>query len=138
MDADGRIFKEFYELKSLRNSSTCISVFFFFFFLLFLNLVNSHFFFFLRFLYICVHRVYWPIDFAISFFLLYLFMCTKSLQSCLTVCDPMDCSPPGSSVHGILKCAGVGWHFLLHVSSRPRDWAHFSYVSCFGRQVLHH
>ena len=24
-------------------------------------------------------------------------------QSCLTVCDPMDCSPPGSSVHGIVQ-----------------------------------
>ena len=28
--------------------------------------------------------------------------CVKSLQSCPTLCDPMDCSPPGSSVHGIL------------------------------------
>ena len=27
----------------------------------------------------------------------------KSLQSCLTLCDPTDCSPPGSSVHGILQ-----------------------------------
>ena len=27
-------------------------------------------------------------------------VCAKSLQSCLTLCDPMDCSPPGSSVHG--------------------------------------
>ena len=27
----------------------------------------------------------------------------KSLQSCLTLCDPVDCSPPGSSVHGILQ-----------------------------------
>ena len=27
----------------------------------------------------------------------------KSLQSCLTLCDPMDCSSPGSSVHGILQ-----------------------------------
>ena len=27
---------------------------------------------------------------------------TKSLQSCPTLCDPMDCSPPGSSVRGIL------------------------------------
>ena len=26
--------------------------------------------------------------------------CAKSLQLCLTLCDPMDCSPPGSSVHG--------------------------------------
>ena len=27
----------------------------------------------------------------------------KSLQSCPTLCDPMDCSPPGSSVHGIFQ-----------------------------------
>ena len=30
-------------------------------------------------------------------------LCAKSLQSCLTLCDPMDCSPPGSPVHGILQ-----------------------------------
>ena len=30
-------------------------------------------------------------------------MYAKSLQSCPTLCDPMDCSPPGSSVHGILQ-----------------------------------
>ena len=30
-------------------------------------------------------------------------MPAKSLQSCLTLCDPMDYSPPGSSVHGILQ-----------------------------------
>ena len=30
-------------------------------------------------------------------------MCAQLLQSCLTLCDPMDCSPPGSSVHGILQ-----------------------------------
>ena len=36
-------------------------------------------------------------------------------QSCLTLCDPMDCSLPGSSVHGIFpgKNIGVGCHFLL-------------------------
>ena len=36
-------------------------------------------------------------------------------QSCLTLCDPMDCSPPGSSLHGILpgKNTGVGCRFLL-------------------------
>ena len=36
-------------------------------------------------------------------------------QSCLTLCDPMDCSLPGSSVHGIFpgKNTGVGCHFLL-------------------------
>ena len=30
-------------------------------------------------------------------------MPAKSLQSCPTLCNPMDCSPPGSSVHGILQ-----------------------------------
>ena len=30
-------------------------------------------------------------------------MSAKPLQLCLTLCDPMDCSPPGSSVHGILQ-----------------------------------
>ena len=30
-------------------------------------------------------------------------MCANSLQLCLTLCDPMDYSPPGSSVHGILQ-----------------------------------
>ena len=29
--------------------------------------------------------------------------CAKSLLSCLTHCDPVDCSPPGSTVHGILQ-----------------------------------
>ena len=28
-------------------------------------------------------------------------VCAKSFQSCPTVCDPVDCSPPGSSRHGI-------------------------------------
>ena len=30
-------------------------------------------------------------------------------QSCPTLCDPMDCSPPGSSVHGILQARIVEW-----------------------------
>ena len=30
-------------------------------------------------------------------------VCGKSLQSCPTLCDPMDYSPPGSSIHGILR-----------------------------------
>ena len=33
----------------------------------------------------------------------------KSLQSCLTLCDPMDCSPPGSSVRGILQARILEW-----------------------------
>ena len=43
-------------------------------------------------------------------------MCSQSLQSCPTHCDPKDCSPPGSSVHGDSpgKNTGVGCHVLLH------------------------
>ena len=33
----------------------------------------------------------------------------KSLQSCLTLCDPVDCSPPGSSVHGIHQARILEW-----------------------------
>ena len=42
-------------------------------------------------------------------------LCAKLLQSCPTLCDPMDCSPPGSSVHGDSqdKNPGVGCHALL-------------------------
>ena len=39
-----------------------------------------------------------------------------SLQSCPTLCDPMDSSPPGSSSTDSLgKNTGVGRHFLLHL-----------------------
>ena len=55
----------------------------------------------------------------IGFFLFYMSRAAaaKSLQSCPTVCDPMDCSLPGFSVHGIFpgKSIGVGCHCLLHV-----------------------
>ena len=30
-------------------------------------------------------------------------------QSCLTLCDPMDCSPPGSSIHGIFQASVLEW-----------------------------
>ena len=33
----------------------------------------------------------------------------KSLQSCLTLCDPIDSSPPGSPVHGILQARTLEW-----------------------------
>ena len=36
-------------------------------------------------------------------------VCAKSLQSCLTLCDPMNCSLRGSSVHGILQARMLEW-----------------------------
>ena len=57
-------------------------------------------------------------------------MCAKLLQSCLTVCDPMDRNPSGSSVHGIIPERIPVW--VAMPSSRgaswPRDWTHVSYT----------
>ena len=36
-------------------------------------------------------------------------VCVKSLQLFLTLCDSMDCTPPGSSVHGILQARTLEW-----------------------------
>ena len=67
-------------------------------------------------------------------------LCAKSLQSCLTPCDPMDCSPSGSSVHGILQARTLEWVAMpsSRGSSRPRDQSHGSYLSCFGSGALYH
>ena len=50
-------------------------------------------------------------------------VCVLVAQSCLTLCDSMDCSPPGSSVHGILQTRILEWVAMpsLRGSSRPRD-----------------
>ena len=53
-------------------------------------------------------------------------MCAKSLQSCQTFCDPVDCSLPGSSVHGTLRTRTLEWAAMpfSRGSSRPRDRTH--------------
>ena len=45
-------------------------------------------------------------------------------QLCPSVCDPMDCSPPGSSVHGTLQAAILEWVAIpfSRGSFQPRDW----------------
>ena len=67
-------------------------------------------------------------------------MRAQSLQLCLTLCDPMDRSLLGSSVHGILQ-AGL-LEVVAVASSRgsfqSRDQTHISYFYCFGVWVLYH
>ena len=67
-------------------------------------------------------------------------MCAKVLQSSLTLCDPVDCSLPGSPVHGILQTRIPEWVAVLFSrgSSRLRDRNFASCVSCVGRRVLYH
>ena len=58
-------------------------------------------------------------------------------QLCRTLCDPMDCNSPGSSVRGISQARILGWVAISYSRgySRPRDW---TCVSCIGRQILYH
>ena len=60
----------------------------------------------------------------------------KSLQPCLTLCDPLDCSPPGGSVRGIIQARILEWVAMpsSRGSSRPRDQTSISYVSALTVQ----
>ena len=62
-------------------------------------------------------------------------------QSCLTLCDPMDCSPPGSSVHGILQARILEWVAIpfSRESSQSRDWIQVSCIAGrFFYNLSHH
>ena len=59
-------------------------------------------------------------------------------QSCLTLYDPMNCNPPGSSVHGIFQTRILELFAISFSrrSSQPKDQTHVSYLSCIGSQIL--
>ena len=59
-------------------------------------------------------------------------------QSCPAVCNPMDCSPPASSVHGISQARTLEWVAISfsRASSQPRDQTHISCLSCSW--ILYH
>ena len=61
-------------------------------------------------------------------------------QVCLALCDPVDCSAPGFSVHGIFQARIPEWVAisLSRGSSRPKDQICVSCVSCIGRRILYH
>ena len=63
--------------------------------------------------------------------------CCFIAQSCPTLLWPMDCSPPGSSVHRISQARILEWVVISFPSgsSLPKDQTH---ISCFGRWVLYH
>ena len=72
-------------------------------------------------------------------FLLYIFfahditccLCVCQSFSCVRLCDPMDCSPPGSSVQGILQARVLEWVAISFSrrSSWSRDWTHISCIA---------
>ena len=58
-------------------------------------------------------------------------VCVLVAQSCLTLCNPMDCRPPGFSVHGILQARILQWVAtpFSRGSSWPRDWTEVSGIA---------
>ena len=76
---------------------------------------------------------------AIKYLYIYIYIYV-SIYLSVHACNPMDCSLPGSSVHGILKERILEW--VLVVSSRESSWCKdgncLPYVSCIGRQFLYH
>ena len=66
--------------------------------------------------------------------------CARSLQSCPILCDPMDSSPPGSSVHRLLQASILEWVAMpfSRGPSRSKDGSDISSVCCTGKRVLYH
>ena len=73
------------------------------------------------------------VDVVVIVVLLYL-----QAQSCLTLRDPMDYSPSGSSVHWIFQARILEWVAISSSrrSSQPRNQTLVFCVSCIGRQIL--
>ena len=61
-------------------------------------------------------------------------------QSCLNLCNHVDCSLPGSSVHGISQARILEWVAVSFSrgSSQPRDWTYVSWVLYIPRWILYH
>ena len=64
--------------------------------------------------------------------------CVLSCFSNIQLCDPVDCSLPGSSVHGILQARMLEWVAMpsSRGSSWPRDQTHISCGSCFASEFF--
>jgi len=65
--------------------------------------------------------------------------CSVAL-SCQILCNPMDYSPPGSFVHGIILARILEWvaTSFSRGPSQPRHWAWVSCTLCIGRRILYH
>ena len=68
------------------------------------------------------------------------FVCMLCAQSCPTLCNPLDCSLPGPSIHGISQARILEWVAISYPkgSSQPRDQTSIACISCIGRRILYH
>ena len=83
----------------------------------------------------------WAIDSEKAFCSVCLCVCVRSIaQSCPTLCNPLDCSLSGSSVHGIFQARILQWVAISYSrgSSWHKDQTCSPCVSCIGRRFLYH
>ena len=68
----------------------------------------------------------------------YCYCCCSVIKSCLTLCNPMDCSPPGSPGHGMLQARILEWVVISFPrgSSWPRNQTLDSLVPCIAGGFL--
>ena len=59
-------------------------------------------------------------------------ICDEWLLACPTLCDTMDCSPPGSSVHGILQARILEWVAIPFSRGYSRPWRDQTQVCCIA------
>ena len=63
--------------------------------------------------------------------------CVFVLSHTMTLCSPVGCSPPVSTVHGIFQARILEWVAISYL--RGSSWSrHWTWVSCIGRWVLYH
>ena len=55
-------------------------------------------------------------------------------QSCLTLCDPMDCSLPGSSIHGIFQARVLEWGAIVFSDFIAQELHLISYITYKGKE----
>ena len=65
------------------------------------------------------------------YFIFHVCVCLLVDQLCLTLCDPMECSSPGSSVHGIFQAIILEWVSMPSSTgfSQPGDWTQVSHIA---------
>ena len=75
---------------------------------------------------------------SFTYFLFFILSCMVHAWWYLTLCDSMDCSLSGPSVHGIFQARILEWVAISYYrgSCWPRDWTCFSCISCISRQIL--
>ena len=87
---------------------------------------------------------YWSIPTFILAITITAFLAPLHMHVCVLshvrLCNPMDCSLPDTSVHGIFQARLLEWvaTFSFKGSSIPKDWSCVFCVSCIGRQTLYH